>query len=279
MSSNVNTVDSHLHVFWPERYPFPDGPGYRPSQSEAAANPDAMGQVLQQHGVTHALLVQPGGYAFDNRAMIDTIAASEGRMKGIAGVDVAVSEAELNDLKRGGIVGVRLNLYSFDADVFTKPGVREFLDKCASLDLFVEVFATSAMWVTIAEPLRRSKARLIIEHMGWPDVSAGIAQPGFQTVLKLAGDADAAVKLTCGFRLSKIGFPYDDVTPYGQALLEAFGAERCLWGSDWPFLNPGHQRAVRYEEEYEAFLRWVPDASQRRTILWDTPARLFGFSG
>ena len=98
-----------------------------------------------------------------------------------------------------------------------------------------------------------------------------------ETNLGLARDVDAAVKLTCGFRLTKTGFPYDDLTPYAQALLETFGVKRCMWGSDWPFLNPDHQRPVRYQEEYAMLKQWVPDEEQRGKILWDAPARLFGF--
>jgi predicted TIM-barrel fold metal-dependent hydrolase len=49
-----------------------------------------------------------------------------------------------------------------------------------------------------------------------------------------------------------------------------------MWGSDWPFLNPGHQRPVRYQEEHTMLERWIPDEKQRAEVLWDTPARLFG---
>jgi predicted TIM-barrel fold metal-dependent hydrolase len=51
-----------------------------------------------------------------------------------------------------------------------------------------------------------------------------------------------------------------------------------MWGSDFPFLNPGHQRPVRYDEELAMLARWVPDDRQRRAILWDVPAGLFGLS-
>jgi predicted TIM-barrel fold metal-dependent hydrolase len=275
MSPLENIVDCHLHVYWPERYPFPEGPGYRPSEGETVADPTTLWNVLEEHSVTHALLVQPGGYAFDNSAMIDTIAASQGRMKGIAAVPLTTTDDDLLALKVRGIVGLRLNLYSFDAEVFAKPEINDFLRRCAAHDLYVEVFATSPLWPKIAGKLRESGARLIIEHMGWPDVSKGIGQPGFQTVLTLARDVDAVVKLTCGFRLSAMGFPYDDLSVYAHALLEAFGADRCMWGSDWPFLNPGHQRPVRFGEEYAMLTKWVPDEDQRTRILWDTPARLF----
>ena len=122
MSPTQNAVDCHLHVYWPERYPFPEGPGYRPAPGETVADPDTLWSVLAQHGVTHALLVQPGGYAFDNLAMIDTIAASRGHMKGIAAVPLSVSDEELADLRIRGIVGLIPTLTMSDRRVPNRGG-------------------------------------------------------------------------------------------------------------------------------------------------------------
>lgn len=105
MSSPENIVDCHLYVYWPERYPFPEGPGYRPSEGETVADPTTLWNVLEEHSVTHALLVQPGGCAFNNSAMIDTIAASQGRMKGIAAVPLTTTDDDLLTLRRAGSQG------------------------------------------------------------------------------------------------------------------------------------------------------------------------------
>jgi predicted TIM-barrel fold metal-dependent hydrolase len=74
--------------------------------------------------------------------------------------------------------------------------------------------------------------------------------------------------------------------PYALELLEAFGADRCIWGSDWPFMNPDYGpakrpapvAAVEYSHEFGALSNWVSDEQVRRKILWANPARLFGFS-
>ena len=51
--------------------------------------------------------------------------------------------------------------------------------------------------------------------------------------------------------------------------------ERMVWGSDWPFVRLDMR--VDYGPTRAVFDRWVPDAKARQKILWDTPARLFGF--
>ncbi len=82
------------------------------------------------------------------------------------------------------------------------------------------------------------------------------------------------VKLSGAFRVSQQAYPHSDVDPYAAQLLEAFGVERCIWGSDWPFINTPPR--VRYDEQLACLDRWV-SREDRDTILNRNPARLFGF--
>jgi predicted TIM-barrel fold metal-dependent hydrolase len=58
-------------------------------------------------------------------------------------------------------------------------------------------------------------------------------------------------------------------------LIEAFTPERCLWGSDWPFLQAPER--IDYGTILALFEHLVPHPADRRMILWETPFRLFGF--
>jgi predicted TIM-barrel fold metal-dependent hydrolase len=60
-----------------------------------------------------------------------------------------------------------------------------------------------------------------------------------------------------------------------QALLEAFTPDRCMWGSDWPFLRAPER--IDYGPVLVLVERLIPDPGDRRKVLWDTPMRLFGF--
>jgi predicted TIM-barrel fold metal-dependent hydrolase len=63
--------------------------------------------------------------------------------------------------------------------------------------------------------------------------------------------------------------------PYFDALVERFGPGRLVWGSDWPFIR------LRNKPDYaltlRALERWLPQEADRKTVLVDTPARLFGW--
>ncbi|MNP67958.1 4-sulfomuconolactone hydrolase [compost metagenome] len=61
-----------------------------------------------------------------------------------------------------------------------------------------------------------------------------------------------------------------------HALLEAFGADACVWGSDWPFIR--QRSRVDYGPLLKLAERLMPDARLRQAVMWDTPRRLFGFA-
>src|SRR4051812_37967324 len=119
-------VDCHAHVIDPARFPFPDGPGYRPRPDEAGPC-EAYLEVLDRHGVAKALLVQPSGYGYDNAAMLDALARAPGRFRAIVMVDPATDDAALATLDAAGAVGVRFNLVSHRPDALAGLAAAHFL--------------------------------------------------------------------------------------------------------------------------------------------------------
>lgn len=115
-----------------------------------------------------------------------------------------------------------------------------------------------------------------MDHCGCPDPQRGLEQPGFQAVLELGRSGQAAVKLSGPFRYSHQPWPHADCAPFVAALVEAFGLDACVWGSDWPFVRTG--RRIDYGPTRALLDHWLPDPADRRRVLWDTPARWFGFT-
>jgi len=267
-------VDCHVHVLEPERFPFVEGAGYRPRPEEVGTLA-LFDETLRQHGVGRAVVVQPSGYGTDNAGLLDALARSGGRFRGIAVIDWAAPDRELLEMKRRGVVGVRLNLPRSGADLLTRSGARDFLARVTALGWLVQVYASADMWPGIERILRDSGATVLIDHMGEPDPARGVDHPGFQAVLRLGREAGALVKLSAPYRVSARHFPYDDVAPFVAALLDAFGPDRCVWGSDWPFLAA--PAPVDYRRMLEWLGHWVTDAEIRNLVLRDNPARLFGF--
>jgi len=266
-------IDCHNHLFDPQRFPYQEGIFYRPSGQEIGT-PAQFLQVLDAYGVQYALAVGPNsGYATDNRCLLDAIAHSNGRLKGIAVVANDVPRAELEQLKAGGIVGIALNPALFGvAEVANAGGLLKTL---AELDLFAQVQVQNDQLVELQPLLLESGVRLLIDHCGRPDLTAGLKQPGFEALLALGRSGRAAIKLSGYAKFSRQAFPHADTWPYVRALVEAFTPDACVWGSDWPFLRAAER--IDYGPLLKLVEQLFPDAAARRKVLWETPRKLFGF--
>jgi len=272
--SAAGIADCHLHIIDPARFPFVPGAGYTPRPDETGTR-EALGAVLDAHGVAHALLVQPSGYGFDNAAMLDAMAARPGRFKAIAVISGQESDRTLETLAARGVVGVRFNLVNARQDALAGPGAAALLARLKALDWFAQVFARDDQWQGVAPLLRRSGIRILVDHFGIGDLALGLGAPGFQAVLELGRSGNAALKLSAPFRLAPKRGDYGAIQGHAEALLAAFGKEGCIWGSDWPFLGMDYE--IRYADCLAALARWLPDAADRDRVLRDNPARLFGF--
>ncbi|MDD1962107.1 amidohydrolase family protein [Pseudomonas sp. 39004] len=267
-------IDCHNHLFDPARFAYhPDAP-YAPSGQEVATL-EQFNRVMEAYGVQHALLVGPNsGYHTDNRCLLHALAIGQGRFKGVAVVDPGITLDALAALQTQGVVGVAFNpaLYG----VASLDAVDGLFGKLAELDLFAQVQVCEDQLLALRGLLRRTSARLLIDHCGRPDVRAGVQQPGFQALLQLAGSGRASVKLSGMQKFAAADALLAQSSAYVHALIEAFGPDACVWGSDWPFIR---QRArVDYGPLLKLAERLMPDAQLRRKVMWDTPRRLFGFA-
>ena len=270
----TRAVDSHAHVFCGDDYPFSPATHYKPDPSQAGTAPKFRA-VLDAHGLTHGLLVGAGPYGRDNRCMLDSIAHSGGRFKGVALVEPGLSERELKALADGGVVGIRINLMTNGMRELVEPGADRLLARVKEMNWFVQIHCEKDNLVEAAPLLRKAGVRVMLDHFGRPDVERGVAHPGFQTLLEFGKSGHAVVKLSGPFRSSVEGYPYHDVDPFVAAAIEAFTLDRCVWGSDWPFVRMAER--MDYGPGFACLPRWLPNAADRQKVLWDSPARLFGF--
>ena len=267
-------VDCHAHIIDPVRFSFVGKRGYQPRPDEIGTR-EAFCAVLDRHGVAHAVLVQLSGYGTNNGAILDAIKAYPGRFKAIAMVDPAADDGKLEDLSEAGVVGVRFNLVSYDPQALERGEASGLLDRMKALGWFAQVFADDAQWPGAAALLRASGVQVLIDHFGVNDPAAGSGQGGFQAVLALGREGRATVKLSSPFRVARAISGFEALDPFVEKLVEAFGVERCIWGSDWPFVNVP-QRPL-YADVLAPLTRWFPDAGNRESVLTRNPQRLFGF--
>ena len=266
-------ADSHAHIFG-TGHPFAADLVYtpQPTQQGTAAQFRA---VLDAHGFSHALLVGAQPYMYDNTCLLQAIAASGGRFKGVALVRADATLPEMRALAEGGIVGLRFNLSTFGLREFTEPGSARLLAQARELGWFLQIHCEHDELADAMPYLRGTGLRIVVDHFGRPDPARGLGQPGFAALLELGRGGDHIVKLSGPFRSSRTGYPFRDIDPYIAACLDAFTTARCVWGSDWPFVRMDER--VDYGPPMSCLERWLPDEADRRRVLWETPSGLFGF--
>jgi len=266
-------IDCHNHIFDPVKFPYVDGVFYRPSGQEVSTAEQFL-RVFEAYGLKYALVVGPNsGYGTDNRCLLDAIAKSEGRFKGIAVVKNNVEFSELQRLKAAGIVGVAFNVSHLGVDYYLDSA--NLLEKLVDLDMFLQVQVQGDELQFMMPLLKKSNVRLLIDHCGRPVPERGLDQPGFKELLELGKSGSAYVKLSGFVKFSAENYPYTDIQPYIRALVDAFTLDACIWGSDWPFLRAPER--IDYGTLLMLVEKLFPNVADRRKLFWETPCRLFNF--
>ncbi|MEO8486985.1 MAG: amidohydrolase family protein [Betaproteobacteria bacterium] len=266
-------IDCHVHVFDPVHFPYAADTFYRPAGQETGSAEQLM-SVLDAYGTRYALIVGPNsGYGLDNRCLLDAIARSDGRCKGIAHVANDIGLAELEALKAEGIVGVAWNVTHYGAAYYEDAS--PLLERLRALGMFVSLQVERDLLVPFAPMLVRSGVRLLIDHAGRPSVTEGLDQPGFRALLELAATRRVFVKLSGMMKYSRQVFPFADTRPYFDALLDAYTPDACMWASDWPNIRAASR--VDYGVLLKHIEQMLPDPAHRHRVLWETPKALLGF--
>ncbi len=264
---NPQVVDTHAHVF---RRDLPLAPDrrYAPAQDAELRTYLAL---LAAHGVTHGVLVQPSFLGTDNRFLLQCLRRAGKCVRGIAVLSPAAGPQTLKLLGWAGIVGIRLNLVGLpNLPDLTGAGWHALLRGVADRDWQVELHADGVALPALLTPLLTSGVKVVVDHFGRPDPSRGIECPGFRALLRAGETGRVWVKLSAPYRLGG-----GDAGTYARALLRALGPERLLWGSDWPWTQ--HEDGMAYGPTLTWLRQWIPREEPRAQILWETPARLFGF--
>ena len=266
------SIDTHAHVFT-RAMKMIESRRYTPSRDATLADYLA---VLDENDISHGVLVQVSFLGTDNRYLIEALRQEPARLRGIVVVEPGITADELRALDEVGVVGVRLNLIGLADPVLASAGWKEHLRRLAMLDWQVEVQAEAQRLPRILPPLLAAGVRVVVDHFGRPDQTLGINDPGFRYLLTLGRTRSVWVKLSGDYRNGQAGRGQQIALSAAAVLLGEFGAERLMWGSDWPhtcFEQPGATDAAR-----QALNSWVTSDVDRHAVLVDTPRQLFRFT-
>jgi predicted TIM-barrel fold metal-dependent hydrolase len=222
------------------------------------------------------VLVQASCHGTDNAALVDALRRGGGRYAGVAMIDDATSDAEIDTLHEVGVRGTRVNFVAHLGGAPDLAGFERTVARVAPRGWHVVLHFDAADLPAYAELLDRLPCPYVIDHMARVDAAAGLDQQPFRALLRLLDDERCWVKVSGAERLTAAGPPpYDDVVPFARALIDA-APDRILWGTDWPHPNVRHMPDDG--DLVDLLADFAPDRATRDRILVDNPARLYGLA-
>jgi 2-pyrone-4,6-dicarboxylate lactonase len=264
-------VDAHCHVFGPEdKFPYAPERKYTPCD----APKEKLFALRDFLGFDKNVIVQASCHSKDNRAMVDALDSSGGRAKGVAFVGEEVTDNELHWMDRAGVKGVRFNFVKRLVDFTPQDVLERIAARIAPLGWHIVVYFEMPDLAELEPFFVSLPTAVVVDHMGTPDVKKGVDHPENRRFHNLMErHRNFWVKVTCPERMTLAGAPYDDVVPFGRALVERFPA-RVIWGTDWP--HPNMKKMAPDEGVLVDYIPKVaPSAAEQRALLVENPMRLY----
>ena len=266
-------IDGHAHVFSRE-LDLTSARRYSPDYDATWA---MYQRTLHAHGLSHGVLVQPSFLGTDNRYLLDALEQAPNQLRGVAVVERDIPRTELDDMDRRGVVGIRLNLMGKALPDFSDPAWKVLFGHVAELDWHVELHRHVADLPGLVRALMPFGLKIVIDHFGRPDARLGLDQPGFRELLELGLGGQVWMKVSGVYRLE--GNPQENLDFARKALpllVQSFGPQRLVWGSDWPHTQ--HEQQISYATVVEQLQALDCSPQVMRSLLIEAPRLLFDFA-
>ena len=273
-------IDSQVHAYeanTPKR-PWHTVPNWPPHVTG-----DEMVAAMDKVGVDGAIFISSFSmYRYDGSYAEEVARAHPGRMAIVKPVDPddpAVEEVVAKWKKTQGAVGIRIFLREEEKRAADDPGIDRICKAAVKYDLPLNFL----FWGRVDEGMRiidrHPNVRFIVDHLGilQPRVPPAPDKPwaDLPKILALAKRPNAVIKVSGACTLSKQPYPFPDIWDPLKRVFDAWGFERCLWGTDWTRAFA----VVNYEKAVKPFLetKRLSD-SERAMLMGGACAKAYGWS-
>ncbi|KAB2874303.1 MAG: amidohydrolase family protein [Bauldia sp.] len=267
----MRIIDTHCHLVYPDRlrYPWLDS-------VPALNHPfpvEAYRRQAEQAGITDTIHMEVDVAEADMAAETKMVTALDGIAAVIAacrpehaGFPAYVEQAAANPKLKG----FRRVLHTEPDDLAAAPGFAENVARLAAYGFTFDLCALPRQLPVVAGLARRCPdVQFILDHCGIPDVKAGALDPWRDHITAIAALPNVACKISGVVAYADpAGWTVDDLRPFVEHCIEAFGFDRVVWGSDWPVCTLTAD-LVRWVAATHALVAGASD---------DEKARLFGLN-
>ena len=279
MATQNLTIDVQVHAYERDH---PERPWAGFLQGPDEVTGDDMVAAMDAVGVDGAILISPFSlYQYDASYALEVYAKHPGKF-GLVRPFNPQSEGVADEVAEWaatpGVVGARIMLTAQEYEP-DDPGLNAILAAGATAGIPVNVMASGKLPLLGELAIRNPETQIIVDHVGLAQPFLPPAPPepfaDLANVLSLAALDNVAIKISGAGTLSHQPFPYSDIwEPLGK-VFDAFGFDRCLWGTDWT-------RAVEllnYEQGVEAFrVTDILSDTERSALMGGTLTKIYKWS-
>ncbi len=261
-------IDAHTHAFVRGLKLAVDA-RYAPTYD---ASWETLLKLAEANGVGRTVLLQPSFLGYDNSYLFAALKAEPQRFRGVPWISPSVETRpeEWEEMARIGVRGLRFPIFGLPTPQWS--AYHEMLGEALKRDWPIHLYVESKRLPEMLPLLLDGGHKIVIPHYGMFDRTLGPARdPGFKVLLESAKTGRVFVVMCGAYRVGP-----ERARQAAPMLLDAFGPERLMWGSDWPHTDTDLNRVTTYPITLRTFEDWVPSEAMRRTILIDTPTKLYG---
>lgn len=272
-----NIIDSATHIFSNgKEYPYVIVPPEELQKCDA----NYLIEKMNQHGVTASIITQPINHKFDHSyldsVLTATSKASTQRLYGIfllnPQLPIDQGKSIIYQFKEKQYVGMRINPSLFpDNESISDIRGQEYYKYCGILKIPINIMCFDGglkrYYDNIIELIKISpQTKLVIDHCGFFLQSNEFDEDSWQKLLSLSKiSSNVYVKISALFRLSKSTPPFLDLDEKLISLVDSFGSNRLLWGSDFPYteINGGYHSVVN------SYINWPSSRIKLKIEDWE----------
>ena len=263
-------IDSQVHAYeanTPKR-PWATVPNW-----PAHVTGDEMVAAMDKVGVDGAIFISAFSmYRYDASYAVEVQRAHPGRFALVKPVDPdnpAVGEVIAEWKKTPGAAGIRIMIPKEPGRERQAgdPGLARILREAVRNDLPVNILCWGNLDTGMTLIDRHPDTRFIIDHLGILQPRTPPAPPetwaDLPKVLELAKRPNAVIKISGACTLSREPYPFSDIWEPLARIFDAWGFERCLWGTDWTRAFA----VVNYEQAVKPFVETTRLSETERAML------------
>jgi predicted TIM-barrel fold metal-dependent hydrolase len=264
----MTIIDSQVHAYEANT---PKRPWHSVPNWPDHVTGDEMVTAIDKVGVDGAIFISSFSmYRYDASYAVEVQRAHPGRfaiVKPVDPDDPAVADVVANWKNTPGTVAIRIMLTKEANREPNDPGFDRILRAAVRHDFPVNILCWGNVEAGTALIDRHPDTRFIVDHLGLmqPRMPPAPSQPwaDLPKVLDLARRPNAVIKVSGACTLSREPYPFPDIWDPLARVFDAWGFDRCLWGTDWTRAFA----VVNYEQAVEPFLQTDRLSDTERAML------------